>query len=125
MLDEDLVYIVVAPRLRIHHSIHMVIDVDEVVVEDVVDDVDTGDVFSNFLAVVTGLRAWLSHLSDRLPPLSSRRFKPCVEHLISRGKSSSTLCRKSRVFSGFSSFLPQGKLTGWVRINSQENNEEN
>ena len=29
-----------------------------------------------------------------------------------------TLCRKSWVFSGCSSFLPQGKLTGWVRINT-------
>jgi hypothetical protein len=33
-------------------------------------------------------------------------------------KSQSTLCRKSWVFSGCSSFLPQGKLTGWVRINT-------
>ena len=32
-------------------------------------------------------------------------------------KSQSTLCRKSLVFSGRSGFLPQGKLTGWVRIN--------
>ena len=31
-------------------------------------------------------------------------------------KSQSTLCRKSWVFSGCSGFLPQGKLTGWVRI---------
>jgi hypothetical protein len=30
-------------------------------------------------------------------------------------KNLSTLCRKSWVFSGF---LPQGKLTGWVRINT-------
>jgi hypothetical protein len=34
------------------------------------------------------------------------------------GKSQSTLCRKSWVFSGF---LPQGKLTGWVRINTVKN----
>ena len=27
----------------------------------------------------------------------------------------STLCRKSWVFSGYSGFLPQGKLTGWDR----------
>jgi hypothetical protein len=32
-------------------------------------------------------------------------------------KSQSTLNRKSWVFSGCSGFLPQGKLTGWVRIN--------
>ena len=36
-------------------------------------------------------------------------------------KSRSTLCRKSWVFSGCSSFLPQGKLTGWVRINTVRN----
>jgi hypothetical protein len=33
-------------------------------------------------------------------------------------KSQSTLWRKSLVFSGCSGFLPQGKLTGWVRINT-------
>ena len=33
-------------------------------------------------------------------------------------KSLSTLCRKSWVFSWCSGFLPQGKLTGWVRINT-------
>ena len=33
-------------------------------------------------------------------------------------KSQSTLCRKSWVFSGCSSFLPQEKLIGWVRINT-------
>ena len=32
-------------------------------------------------------------------------------------RSLSLLCRKSFVFSGRSGFLPQGKLTGWVRIN--------
>jgi hypothetical protein len=32
-------------------------------------------------------------------------------------KSLSTLCRKSLVFSGRSGFLPQGKLSWWVRIN--------
>jgi hypothetical protein len=31
-------------------------------------------------------------------------------------KSQSMLCQKSWVFSGCSGFLPQGKLTGWVRI---------
>jgi hypothetical protein len=32
-------------------------------------------------------------------------------------ESQSTLCRKSwGFFSGCSGFLPQGKLTGWVRI---------
>jgi hypothetical protein len=36
-------------------------------------------------------------------------------------KSRSTLCRKSWVFSGASSFLTQGKLTGWVRINTVKN----
>ena len=33
-------------------------------------------------------------------------------------ESQSTLCRKSWVFSGCSGFLPQEKLTGWVRINT-------
>jgi hypothetical protein len=33
-------------------------------------------------------------------------------------KSRSTFCRKSWVYSGCSGFLPQGKLTGWVRINT-------
>jgi hypothetical protein len=33
-------------------------------------------------------------------------------------KSQSTLYRKSWVFSGRSGFLPQAKLTGWVRINT-------
>jgi hypothetical protein len=32
-------------------------------------------------------------------------------------KSQSTLCRKSWVVSRCSGFLPQGKLSGWVRIN--------
>ena len=33
-------------------------------------------------------------------------------------KSLSTLCQKSWIFSKRSGFLPQGKLTGWVRINT-------
>jgi hypothetical protein len=33
-------------------------------------------------------------------------------------KSLSTLCRRSWIFSGSYGFLPQGKLTGWVRINT-------
>jgi hypothetical protein len=33
-------------------------------------------------------------------------------------KSQSTLCRKSWVFFGRSGLVPQGKLTGWVRINT-------
>jgi hypothetical protein len=33
-------------------------------------------------------------------------------------KSLSTLSRKSCVFSGCSGFLPQGRLSGWVRINT-------
>ena len=41
----------------------------------------------------------------------------CVS-VIARVKSSSALCQKSWVFSGFSCFIPHGKLTGWVRINS-------
>ena len=33
-------------------------------------------------------------------------------------KSQSTLCQKSWVFSGCSGFLLQGKLAGWVRMNT-------
>jgi hypothetical protein len=54
--------------------------------------------------------------------LWGHRFKPQWELLnVTRTQSSceksksSTLCRKSWVFSGYSGFLPQGKLTGWVR----------
>jgi hypothetical protein len=36
--------------------------------------------------------------------------------------SRSTLYRKSWVFSGCYGFLPQGKLAGWVRINTVKNN---
>jgi hypothetical protein len=35
-------------------------------------------------------------------------------------KSQSALCQKSWVFSGRSCFLPQGKLTGWIWINTVE-----
>jgi hypothetical protein len=55
--------------------------------------------------------------------LWSRRFKPqwelsqCDSNPVLMWKESkSTLCRKSWVFPGYSGFLPQGKLTGWVRL---------
>ena len=55
-----------------------------------------------------GLR-WCSCQCKRLSPL---RLRVRVSH----SPLMSTLCRKSWVFSGCSGFLPQGKLTGWVRI---------
>ena len=66
--------------------------------------------FKFHLGITVG-RRWL-------PPLHEVMcmFEPCIEHLIARGKSSSTLCRKSWVFSGFSVFLEHEKLTGWVRM---------
>ena len=65
--------------------------------------------------LVTGLR-WRSRQSKRLSPLSLE-FDPRWGLHSSRlcEKSKSTLCRKSWVFSGCFGFLPQGKLTGWVR----------
>ena len=39
-----------------------------------------------------------------LSPLRCKGSNPGIGHLIARGKSSSTLCRKSGVFSGFSGF---------------------
>lgn len=46
-------------------------------------------------------------------------FEPCIEYLIARGKSWSTLCRHSWAFSrGFSGFLLQEKLTAWLSISS-------
>ena len=54
--------------------------------------------------------------SKRISPLSLE-FDPRwgLHSSHSCEKSKSTLCRKSWVFSGHSGFLPQGKLTGWVR----------
>jgi hypothetical protein len=51
------------------------------------------------------------------PPFTSE-FVGSILATDSCEKSLSTLCRKSWVFSGRSGFLPQGKLTGWVRINT-------
>ena len=62
-------------------------------------------------------KCWPSCLSDVLPPLRKWFRALSMEHSIARGKSSSTFLRKPWVFAVFSSFLPQGKLTGWVRIN--------
>ena len=65
-----------------------------------------------------GIRIGVSQSSKRPPPTTEvvGSIPACIEHLIARGKSSSTLCRKSWVFSAFSGFLPQGMLTGWVRM---------
>jgi hypothetical protein len=70
------------------------------------------------------LRSWV----NLVPRLSSTRGKSLGTRLIvgplfttdlcvdSCERNQSTLCRKSWVFSGRSGFLPQGKLTGWIRI---------
>jgi hypothetical protein len=63
---------------------------------------------------------WRSRESKRLLPLSSWVRFSLRTHVWTRVKSQSTLCRKSWVFFGCSSFLPQGKLTGWVRTNTVE-----
>jgi hypothetical protein len=67
---------------------------------------------------------WLAHLpftskvaGSRLSENFSMWLEPSPH--VERVKKS-TLCRKSWVFSGYSGFLPQGKLTGWVRHMGQE-----
>jgi hypothetical protein len=62
---------------------------------------------------------WLAHLpftskvaGSSLSENFSMRLEPSPN--VKKSKKS-TLCRKSWVFSGYSGFLPQGKLTGWVR----------
>ena len=70
---------------------------------------------------VTGL--WRFCVCKWRPPTTEvKGLRPVIEHLIARGKSLSTLCRKLWVFSGSSDLLPQGKLTGWVRINKEWGN---
>ena len=50
---------------------------------------------------------------ERLSPTCEvKSSNPVFQHLIIRGKSWSTLCRKSWIFSGFSGFLPQGSWRG-------------
>ena len=64
--------------------------------------------------------ASVAQSSKRRPPMHywGHGFEPHIEHLIARGKSSSTHYRKPWVFLRCSGFLPQEELTGWVRINS-------
>ena len=65
------------------------------------------------MSLVTELILWPSHQSDCLPPLWSRSsLNPVFGHLITHGKSWSTLCWNSWVFSWFSGFLPQGSGQG-------------
>jgi hypothetical protein len=61
---------------------------------------------------VEGLR-WCNHQSNLWDGFRSR----CRVMILMRKEPKSTLCRKSWVFSGYSGFLPQGMLTGWVGIN--------
>ena len=58
----------------------------------------------------------MAHSSEPAPFTSE--FVGSILATDSREKSQSTLCRMSWVLSGCSGFLPQGKLTGWVRINT-------
>ena len=62
------------------------------------------------------VRVSVAQLSEQAPFTSE--FVGSILATDSCEKSQSTLCRKSWVFSGCSGFLPQGKLTGWVRINT-------
>jgi hypothetical protein len=62
---------------------------------------------------------WLAHLpftSEAAGSNLTKYFLNATRTQSSCEKSKkSTLCRKSWVFPGYSGFLPQGKLTGWVR----------
>jgi hypothetical protein len=62
---------------------------------------------------------WLAHLpftSEAAGSSLSENFLNATRTQSSSEKSKkSTLCRKSWVFPRCSGFLPQGKLTGWVR----------
>ena len=62
---------------------------------------------------------WLEHLpftSKAAGSSLSENFLNATRTQSSCEKSKkSTLCRRSWVFPGYSGFLPQGKLTGWVR----------
>jgi hypothetical protein len=62
---------------------------------------------------------WLAHLpftSEAAGSSLSENFLNATRTRSSCEKSKkSSLCRKSWVSSGYSGFLPQGKLTGWVR----------
>jgi hypothetical protein len=62
---------------------------------------------------------WLAHLpftSEAAGSSLSENFLNATRTQSSCEKSKkATLCRKSWVFPGYSGFLPQGKLTGWVR----------
>ena len=71
------------------------------------------------LTVGASVAKWLAHLpftskvaGSSLSENFSMRLEPSPH--VKKSKKS-TLCRKSWVFSGYSGFLPQGKLTGWVR----------
>jgi hypothetical protein len=58
----------------------------------------------------------LAQSSERVPFISE--FVGSILATDSCEKSESTLCRTSWVFSGYSGFLRQGKLRGWVRMNT-------
>ena len=72
-----------------------------------------------FGALGASVAEWLAHLpftSEAAGSSLSENFLNATRTQSSCEKSKkSTLCRKSWVSSGYSGFLPQGKLTGWVR----------
>jgi hypothetical protein len=73
----------------------------------------TRNVFAISLSQVNSLMAQSSEQAQ-----FTSEFVSSILATDSCEKSQSTLCRKSWVFSGCSGFLPQGKLTGWVKINT-------
>ena len=67
--------------------------------------------------IISCLLSHVRRISQYQTPPFTSEFVGSILAIESCEKSRSTLCRKSWVFSGCSGFLPQGKLTGWVRIN--------
>jgi hypothetical protein len=67
----------------------------------------------DFFLELESLGASVAQSSEQAPFTSE--FVGSILATESCEKSQSTLCRKSWVFSWYSGFLPQGKLTGWVR----------
>jgi hypothetical protein len=76
------------------------------------------DVPCNQKTLYLRLYMWSSMAqSSEKAPFTSE-FVGLILAMDSCEKSQSSLCRKSWLFSGCSVFFPQGKLTGWIRINT-------
>ena len=58
---------------------------------------------------------WLAHLPFICSRPSENLLNATRTQSSCEKSKKSTLCRKSWVSPGYSGFLPQGKLTGWVR----------